>query len=89
MIPNTKILTWYIFISLFTIVSWVIFGKCQVTSYTNELCNENKYKNKDKYFQDIIWALGLKKYDEWNNFLHYIYIIIGIMFAYYHIKLLQ
>lgn len=84
MIPNKKILKLYIIISVFSIMNWAIFKRCQITEYSNNRCNGDKDSNEDEhiYFQDLVWALGLKKYDLWNNYLHYIYIILCIFIAY-------
>ena len=84
-IPNKMILKLYIIIAIFAIINWAIFKNCQITEYANNRCNGDNKDNKEDenvYFQDLVWVFGLKKYDIWNNYLHYIYIILCIFVAY-------
>ena len=79
---NKIILKFYVI----TIISYVFFmyinkNRCFLTQVINKICNWED----STHFNDIFQILGFKKYDSWNNFYHYIYLIITIFIAIYKI----
>ena len=77
---NKYILIYYIFIPFITILHWYTNNnKCILTQIINKLCNNNE----DVYFNDIFNMIGLKKYNIWNDYLHYIYLLFVIFYTIY------
>ena len=80
---NNKIIIkiYVITIILYIFFMYFIKNKCFLTELINKIC---KWNNRTR-FNDIFQIIGLKKYDSWNNFYHYIYMLFTIFIAIYKI----
>ncbi len=80
---NKKILVFYIILPFLTLYHWKTNNNtCTLTENFNKLCN----KPKGTLFNDIFKLLGMKKYNLWNNYLHYAYLFFVIFIALYKIN---
>ena len=82
---SRPLLYFYVSFNFIIFVHWLTNkDKCIVTETINKYCNFPK----DRLFPDAFEVLGFKKYPQWNNKLHHVYIIlgtiIGIIKLYFH-----
>jgi len=66
----------YLLTPIIVIVHWVTNdNKCILTQIHNKLCD----RNENKEFNDLFNIVGLKKYNWWNQWGHFVY--LGICFG--------
>ena len=76
------ILLLHFIIVISTIFYWFFNNNlCDLTVYVNKLCGWNE----NQPFNDLLNVIGLKKIKAWNEFWHYLLIIIGGFVSLYKI----
>ena len=80
LIDIKPVLLFHIFVVFSTVIYW-LFNRnlCDITVYINEKCGWKK----DTPFKDILETIGFKSLPYWNNFGHYLFIVIGGFISYY------
>jgi hypothetical protein len=77
---SKSVLLLHILTVIFTSIYW-FYNKnlCDLTVHVNNKCGWNK----NQPFNDILHHIGIKKVRGWNEFWHYIIIIIGSIISLY------
>ena len=77
---NKIILTIYVLAPFIVIIHWLTNdGKCVLTQLYNKQCSLPD----ERKFNDIYNIVGFKKYDIWEDYLHYIYLSMAIIITIY------
>jgi len=81
-IANSKIiLVLFVALNIIILIHWITNrNRCFVTQQLNNICGID-----DRWFPDLFYFVGFKKFSIWNNYLSYIYSILVSIYAIYKI----
>lgn len=75
-----------LFLHILVVIGIIIYwrnnnNRCELTIYVNKQCGWNH----DKPFNDLLNLIGLKKMKDWNEYYHYLFILLGASISIYKI----